>query len=380
MSLPSLARSDRDGSSPSTVPPFQRDMSACYACFSVFELFDLIVRAVHGEGEGKRSVANLAVASKEFYAGATAVLWEEMDTLVPLLTLIPYGMWMQVRDDGNAPQRSQHLIHSQDWSTSRVVWYGQHIRRLVWSNDLHKQLPESQAVELLTYLPTTLKLLPNLLSFAWTEHRPAVSRLLKPKLFTNPLLQELSLDMALTDREPMATIFDVVRSTCPKLSRLRLTGDPSEPLDVAVSVALADLVRTARLVEFRCTSPLFDDVLLAVAESASLQYVDIKANWYTLDDMVVSALPSRCLPSVRDLSLQFEALDASSLALLEKLGSTSLANLGIHITAEVYENDMLIKHLAVLTKAPFTSSLRKSSSIAGAWIPRTTAADPASSI
>lgn len=210
------------------------------------------------------------------------------------------------------------------------------------------------------HLPDHIRILPNVRSFAWTERRlPSSPTLLKSKLFANSGLQELVLNMDFADVHPLADILDVVRRQCPRLAMLELVGDVDTPLDTTVSAALADLVHSTDLVRFTCTCPLFDEVLIAVAQSTSLKYVDIKMTWYTLDSMVVRLLPSRCFPSVQDLSLRFEVLDKSSLALLKRLASDRLVSLALHVMSEDHDDDLLIEHLEVFADARFAQTLRK---------------------
>ncbi|KAH9834953.1 uncharacterized protein C8Q71DRAFT_767736 [Rhodofomes roseus] len=356
---PPLPDGSNDCVSPSTVSSLKSGPSACHTCLSVYELFDMIVREVYGEGEGKGTVASLAATSKAFHGGAIPILWEKLETLNPLLEVIPMDVWMQALQNTDPASVPQQIAYPHDSPIRRAMWYGQHIKRISWSEDPESVNQEIYAVGSLTCLPPTLKLLRNLRSFSWTERRPSVARFLHPDLFVNPSLQELSLDTVLTEEAPLCSVLDAVRETCPQLRRLRLAGDSSEPLHVAVGAALADLVRATELIDLSCTSPLFDDVLLAIVESTSLQHVDVKVNWYTLDNMVVSALPSACLVSVRTLTLRFEALSLSSLALLEIIGSSVLFSLAIHVNAEVFDNDLLTKHLAALTQAPFAATLRK---------------------
>lgn len=164
--------------------------------------------------------------------------------------------------------------------------------------------------------------------------------------------------MDLADWHPLADVLDVLTKQCPRLATLQLVGNVDTPLDVAVSAALAGLIHHSDLAHFTCTCPLFDEVLLAVAQSTSLKYVDIKMSWYTLDSMVVCLLPTQCFPSVQDLSLHFEVLDTSSVALLKRLTSETIVKLSLHVMSEVYDDDLLIEHLDALAEAPFAPTLR----------------------
>ncbi|KZT64324.1 hypothetical protein DAEQUDRAFT_769787 [Daedalea quercina L-15889] len=360
MSLSLLVRSNDDLSSDAP-PPTQCGPAACLRCLGIPELLDVILRDVYGQGDGRGSIASFAVTSKEFHAGAIAVLWEEMETLVPLLNLIPPDVWNYVRKDEDPALAWLRLPHPRDRIMRSLEWYGQHIKRITWDQDQGNDMYilQESTIGLLAYLPSTIQLLPNVRSFEWTEHGPSAGlTLLNTRSFANSLLQELMLDMALTEENPVASVLDVVRRQCPKLNTLRLVGEADAPLDVAVSVALADLIRSVGLVEFSCTCPLFDEVLVAVAQSPSLKSVEVKADWCTLDNAVISVLPY-AFPFVQDLTLRLEILDGSSLALLTKLKSDTLVNLSLHVTSEVYDDDLLIKHLVALTKAPFAETLRK---------------------
>ena len=245
-------------------------------------------------------------------------------------------------------------------SLTRVEWYGQYVNSVSWCSAEDWDFPQSSRFELLMHLPDDVRLLPNVRSFAWTERRPAPSpTFLNSKIFANSDLQELVLNMDLTDVLSLADILDVIRRQCPRLAILQLVGDVDAPLDVAVSGALADLVRSTDLTHFTCTCPLYDEVFLAVAQSTSLRYVAIRLGWYTLDSMTLRLLPSRCFTSVQDLSLQFEVLSTSSLALLKRLTSDRLASLVLHVVSEDYDDDLLIDHLDVLASAPFAPTLQK---------------------
>lgn len=242
----------------------------------------------------------------------------------------------------------------------RAHWYGRFIKRVACHSEDDGEWSQESAVGLLMHLPDDIRLLPNIRSFNWTEYGPSASTsLLNARLFAHSGLQELVLNMALADCEPLADILGIVATQCPRLATLRLAGDVDMPLDVAASAALAGLVRRNELVRFACTSPLFEEVLLAVTQSTSLKQVAIKLSWESLDSMTLHLLPSRCFPSVQDLSLRFEVLDASSLALLKRITSDMIVNLALHVMSEVYDDDLLIEHLKAIADAPFAPTLRK---------------------
>lgn len=66
-----------------------------HPCLLVDEIFDQIVRHVYAAGSGKGSVASLAATCQSFHVPAIRVLWEKMDSVVPLIKTLPDDIWVE---------------------------------------------------------------------------------------------------------------------------------------------------------------------------------------------------------------------------------------------------------------------------------------------
>lgn len=64
-----------------------------HPCLLIAEIFDQIVRDVYDSGNGKGSVASLAATCQSFHVPAICILWEKMDSIVPLIKTLPDGFW-----------------------------------------------------------------------------------------------------------------------------------------------------------------------------------------------------------------------------------------------------------------------------------------------
>lgn len=85
-----------------------------HRCLEVQELFQEIVEYVLEEpstvqpGDDRKSVANVALACRAFYGGATDVLWSNLDNLFPLIKCMPKDLWEEevVREEFGGPRHT----------------------------------------------------------------------------------------------------------------------------------------------------------------------------------------------------------------------------------------------------------------------------------
>lgn len=85
-----------------------------HRCLEVQELFREIVEYVLEEpstaqhGVDRRSVANVALACRAFYGGATDVLWSKLDDLFPLIKCMSKDLWEEevVREEFGGPRHT----------------------------------------------------------------------------------------------------------------------------------------------------------------------------------------------------------------------------------------------------------------------------------
>lgn len=81
---------------------------ATHACLLVNEIVSEIIFHLLSDGY-ERSIVNLGITCKALYEPAMDILWEDIDTLEPLLMCFPRGVWKIDDDDYVVGTETAHV-------------------------------------------------------------------------------------------------------------------------------------------------------------------------------------------------------------------------------------------------------------------------------
>ncbi|KAA1468068.1 hypothetical protein DENSPDRAFT_814085 [Dentipellis sp. KUC8613] len=169
---------------------------------------------------GRRSLGRLARTCKAFCEPALNLLWKELDSLMPLISLFPNHLFKRARRPGLG---LAVMPLEEDWD--RILAYGQRVRRLTY-DESSKAISPSIFPVLEEYRPRTY-ILPFLTTLVWRAESPA--GLDRSQLFLSPDLQSLVLEIG--TRFPQLNTFFNDLALRTRLTSLSFTSPTSLPDD-----------------------------------------------------------------------------------------------------------------------------------------------------
>ncbi|KAH9931440.1 uncharacterized protein B0H18DRAFT_1208799 [Fomitopsis serialis] len=352
--------------------------SAMYQVLFNPDLFEIIVRFLYG-AEGlydPSSVACLARSSRRLHPTACRVLWRDMDSLVPLLKLIPGFTWKQCREEGDemrweadASRPSSEAL-SQAVDTVKFERYSRYIKHFAWTG-------EDITSETLKFFVKTLSSLdkpwlPVLQVFTdqSLEDVPPLA------VFGAPTLVDLCLTPTLAKEKTLANIFKELPSRCPKLRELHmLEPDPdsdseSEQTDIPwlsksrtfysefsnflrMGVSERSLMGLRVL---RMTSAIVWEDVVLLARLPRLEVVDVCLSVERETTEFERLLPNS-FPSLTQLWLALHQLDAAAMHLLDSIHSVCLSDLEMTIVGAAPDVTATRKFFERLVRSPFAGAL-----------------------
>ncbi|KAF9220211.1 hypothetical protein BS17DRAFT_787717 [Gyrodon lividus] len=196
LTLPRWPKSERVSKSPIT---------SIHRCFLVSEIFCLMLEFIRqwdecppedgdskwDQNAGKRTLASLARTCRTFAGPALDALWMRLDSLDPLIKVLPRRMWAKKR----WPLVVRTFMREKHWLTFRkYADRVKFVRGPCWR--LPAAVQHSTISTLAKFHKASLPLLPNLTELGWSELKmsnlidPSVSLL---KYFVGPRVTDLSL-------------------------------------------------------------------------------------------------------------------------------------------------------------------------------------------
>ncbi|KAG2122051.1 hypothetical protein BD769DRAFT_1747016 [Suillus cothurnatus] len=176
------------------------------------KLFETIIDSPNG----RRSMSRLARTCRAMCEPALNVLWRELDSLLPIISLFPNTLMKRARRPGLglAP-------NAEDWS--RVLAYGERVRRIAYIESSPSVSPSIFAI--IAENRPVQYILPHLQQLIWRVDTAA--GLQRCTIFLNPELQSLVLEVS-TRIPQLATFLAEVCSTT-QLSSFSFTSPTSLP-------------------------------------------------------------------------------------------------------------------------------------------------------
>ncbi|KAI0034007.1 hypothetical protein K488DRAFT_46477 [Vararia minispora EC-137] len=169
---------------------------------------------------GRRTLARLSRTCKSFLQPGLGVLWRELDSLIPIISLFPSNLLKRAKRPGLGLVSIQSPA-GQDWA--QILKYGPLVRRLTYDEGT-KAVSPSIFPMLEEHRPRTY-ILPNLTSLVWRVETPA--GLDRINLFLSPDLQHLTLELG--PKFPQLERFFADLSSRTRLQSLSITCPDSLP-------------------------------------------------------------------------------------------------------------------------------------------------------
>ncbi|KAI9461743.1 hypothetical protein HD554DRAFT_2290368 [Boletus coccyginus] len=181
---------------------------------------------------GRRSMSRLARTCKAICEPALDVLWRELDSLLPLISLFPSNIMKKARRPGLGLAKAPN---AEDWD--RVLAYGERVRRVAYIESSPSVSPSVFAV-IAENRPVPY-VLPHLQTLIWRVDTAA--GLERSTLFLNPELQSLILEVGSRIPQLGAYLVNVCSHT--QLTAFSFTSPTSLP------ETFTDLVRSQNTLE-----------------------------------------------------------------------------------------------------------------------------------
>ncbi|KAL5535752.1 hypothetical protein ACEPAF_3846 [Sanghuangporus sanghuang] len=169
---------------------------------------------------GRRTVSRISRTCKVISEMALNSLWKELDSLLPLLSLMPGHLFKRARRPG---QGFEKLPGPDDWK--RVLVHGDRVRKIAYNESIGNVHPS-----IFTVIEQTKPrdyLLPNLRALHWKCE--STDGLERSKLFLNPQLRSVTLEIGGgVPQEDLAEYLTVV-SASTRLTALSITSPTRLP-------------------------------------------------------------------------------------------------------------------------------------------------------
>ncbi|OAX44434.1 hypothetical protein K503DRAFT_678944 [Rhizopogon vinicolor AM-OR11-026] len=178
------------------------------------KLFETIIDSPNG----RRSMSRLARTCRAMCEPALNVLWRELDSLLPLISLFPNNLMKRSRRPGLGLAKPPN---AEDWS--RVLAYGERVRRIVYIESSPSVSPSVFAV--IAENRPVQYILPHLQQLIWRVDTAA--GLQRCTVFLNPELQSLVLEVSA--RIPQLADFLAEVCSTTQLSSFSFTSPTSLP-------------------------------------------------------------------------------------------------------------------------------------------------------
>ncbi|KAG2755468.1 hypothetical protein P692DRAFT_20716817 [Suillus brevipes Sb2] len=178
------------------------------------KLFETIIDSPNG----RRSMSRLARTCRAMCEPALNVLWRELDSLLPIISLFPNTLMKRSRRPGLGLAKAPN---AEDWS--RVLAYGERVRRIAYIESSTSVSPSIFAI--IAENRPVQYILPHLQQLIWRVDTAA--GLQRCTIFLNPELQSLVLEVS-TRIPQLATFLAEVCSTT-QLSSFSFTSPTSLP-------------------------------------------------------------------------------------------------------------------------------------------------------
>ncbi|KAI0314772.1 hypothetical protein OF83DRAFT_413019 [Amylostereum chailletii] len=304
---------------------------------------------------GKRTLSRLSRTCRGFCEPGLGLLWKELDSLMPLVTLFPSTLYKRARRPGLG---LAIMPIEEDWK--QILHYGEFVRRLTY-DESQKAVSPSFFPVIEEYRPRTY-ILPNLTTLVWRATTPA--GLERIQLFLNPDLQNLVLEIGA--RLPELSTFLVDLSLRTRLASLSLSCPHTlpenfphllEPQDELEKLALmAPGALSAGVGKWAASLPMLRSLELDLTGRSGIAVEGFFDDILSMDGYHTPSSVSDSSGVSRDSGvfsagedIDFTSIKKSTLQLVEdrvpRIGAFARLQ-SLHLTGEVGNVVTFLKHIA----------------------------------
>ncbi|OJT04497.1 hypothetical protein TRAPUB_4767 [Trametes pubescens] len=314
----------------------------------------------------KKYLASLARTCKAFQEESTPALWEHLDSLSPLLQLLPPDAWSLLPDEN--VKFPFTITHPQNLDWTRFDHYAEYVRHFEWRGPQRtrwdipgpRDISSKALSALATYRPTGQPLMPKLHTLFWEEHDPELA--FHPNLFLPPTILRLQLFSEVLNPSKVTPLLAEVGAACGNLTHLRMSVyDGKMPWTDADYDAFARILRgMPKLEALEGYSDLSVSCVEALAALPKLATLELHTEDMNMDALATSAVSGaragQWFNALRCLRLGALYMDGNTTTFLAAIRSQGLQELKFLIEYEP-ETHALKKRLRTLARSPYRHSL-----------------------
>ncbi|EIW55768.1 uncharacterized protein TRAVEDRAFT_50248 [Trametes versicolor FP-101664 SS1] len=307
----------------------------------------------------RRTIASLAQTSTWLHAASIHALWEDQESLVPLLRLLPPDSWTEVPlVDGGS---TFHIIRPDQLEWTRFNHYAKHVQRIYWEE--LRDVSLRALTTLSGYCPAGQPLLPQLRELTWDE--PCADYSPSVYLFLAPNLKRLELTLSHLDPPTIMALFQHVEAACKRVDHLTMGTDPvcdeMWELTGVVGYAFARLLRgLPELKHVKIEGLLSTSCVEALAELPKLVMLELRAQPVEMCMIASSAVwgsrHGEWFNTLEELKFYVDQMDSSTVTFLGAVQSANLQKLRIESHYQSYTH-MVKVHLDAFAHATYRDSL-----------------------
>ncbi|KAI0746694.1 hypothetical protein C8Q80DRAFT_1176804 [Daedaleopsis nitida] len=336
--------------------------SSTFRCLAVSEILETIAFDIYRSTEGGRTLAGLARTCSWMHEFVIPVLWHRLDSLVPLLRLLPNDTWTEGCDltgQGNfrlvLKQLAERAHDRLDWR--RFDKYACHVRRFKW--DTRTDVSIFTLLDIPSWRGGRI-LLPGLTHLVIQEDRS--SYLSSLSFLISPTLTTVVLNTTTDSCSPDVFLRDV-HNNCTMLTTLQISADRMVAFKGFVGHQLAmSLQGLPSLHTVCCQSVISAECFIALGNLPCLAMLVV--NGITKEDAPLlrravqdglSGL-STWFPALRELEWRMEEMDENTEAILQSFQTRQIDNLWLRCE-EPPSASALQKSMSAIARSPYKEGL-----------------------
>ncbi|KAI0635077.1 hypothetical protein C8Q77DRAFT_675071 [Trametes polyzona] len=358
---------DSPAASPSrtVMRSFAPTAPAAHRCLLVNEIFEIVAELLLST-RSKRTLASLACTCKAMRDSADPFIWGKLDTLAPLLRLLPAGTWAE----GQRPDNGKFVMIAPpvtlQWT--RFQHYAQYVREFLWKDPTDVSVFALHTISLSR--PALQPLFPHLQELVWVESRSNYFPFVH--MFFAPRIRTLRITPSEFHAPVIMSLLEHAGNVCKNIKdfEIGLSGGNGDEDEVeckgAVGSALARFIgRMTTLERVSVSVRLSETCVAALAALPQLTNLTLVMDNETLETLAATKDANGAEPWVRgpwfdsleDLSLQVSEIGQGTMAFLGSIRSTSLREL-LLVTDTIQPDTQTVRdHLRVVARSAYRDSL-----------------------
>ncbi|CCM02041.1 uncharacterized protein FIBRA_04117 [Fibroporia radiculosa] len=298
------------------------------------------------------------VADPFFRDASLGILWEELDSIVPLFCLLPrHVVSKHLALDTEEFTGWQWAFSKPSSDMRRIMYYNKFIKHFHWKGSSEIAI---EPLRCFFAASSACTLFPRIRSFHW--HGWGFRMIRSPSSFVNSLLEDLRISADKEDSFAISCVLNSVRMFCDNLRVFHLVprgcehtqkrphqGEWRSPYTGLVEDQVCALVCQTNLVEFRSTCALSVEGIVALARMPNLQRVELRLPEDSRDQReVVRQFPQLPFISVKEFRVHTNFLAGPTLDFLGSAlisGTLSLFAIWVFYPPSEKETKILCKTL-----------------------------------